>query len=55
MKELKKIKLNQLSKDDLEKETMKVLKGGRCDCGDVNCKTGGEELAEELEAIEDGY
>ena len=37
MKFLKIIKLNQISKKELEKKTMKVLKGGRCGCED-GCK-----------------
>ena len=37
MKTLGKLKLNQLSKDELERETMKVLKGGRCECFNKWC------------------
>jgi len=33
-KEIGKIKLNQLSKQELEEREMKVLKGGRCPCCD---------------------
>ena len=36
MKVLKKIKLNQLSKVELEKREMDALKGGN-DCGDCTC------------------
>lgn len=36
MKTLKKIKLNQLGKEELEKRKMEMLKGGN-DCGDCTC------------------
>lgn len=36
-KTLGKLKLNQLSKNELEKRDMKVIKGGACGCSDV-CK-----------------
>ena len=42
MKTLGKLKLNQLNKEELENETLKVLKGGRCsDCDDVCANAGG--------------
>ena len=41
MKTLGKLKLNQLCKEELENESMRVLKGGRCGCDDVCADAGG--------------
>ena len=35
MKDLGKMKLNKLKKNEMEKKTMKVLKGGRCSCNEA--------------------
>ena len=52
MKKLGKIKLNQFSKDELERRKMNALKGGcgcigRCGCvGDIDaCQNGQDEVA----------